>query len=787
MPANYLKITARRLLRQKTFSLINILGLSIGLAACLLIYLYVHSEMTYDAYNRYANRIARVTSILHSPESNLNLATSPQPLARTLLAEFPQLEAAARLQDSTVVIRQGADLFNAQNFYFSEPAVFSVFDFRFLEGAAAGALTMPHSIVLTRSMEKKYFGNRRAQGQTLICNGAAWQVTAVVADRPANSDLMIDALLSKDYSRIDWSFDDFDTYTFVLFRQSPDARQPTDLRRFNRDLNRMDKYTRPLLDQEGAKGWALKFEAEALTEVHFSQGKLIDTTKGNRQFNTIFSGLALFILMIALLNYINLSTARAAERSKEVGVRKVIGALPGQLIRQFLTESALLVAIAWLIAIGLVAIGIPLFNRALQTRLGLNSPTAILFPILLFPLTVLLAGGYPAFILTRFRPVKVLKGMGSAPSGGAALRKIFTTIQFMIALAMLAGAVIFYQQMFYMFHKDPGISRSGILEVAIPPDSVSRAAAPAFFDALRHETAIRAVSVGSGLPTDGAAMASTNLWSNGKKREILVNYFYIDPKLLPMVHISLTAGRNFSDSLPTDRKEAFIVNEAFVRMAGWASPIGQPIENGENKGKVIGVVKDFFYKSMHNLIEPMVMIYKVDPPLAVVLKMSPDAVPRVRQIWKRFFPATPFDYDFLEKDFSDQYRKDRVTMILFNGFTALSIFISCLGLYGLVSLITLQRSREIAIRKVLGASVSRLVLLLSAGQLWLIAIAALIALPFATLGARKWLTSYAYHTTINVWMFVLPVCALLLLTLTVTGYRILRSALANPADSLRAE
>jgi putative ABC transport system permease protein len=277
------------------------------------------------------------------------------------------------------------------------------------------------------------------------------------------------------------------------------------------------------------------------------------------------------------------------------------------------------------------------------------------------------------------------------------------------------------------------------------------------------------------------------VWSNHKKRELLVSYFFIDPLLLPMLHIRLAAGRNVSDSFPTDKSEAFIVNEAFVRTVGWTSPIGQPIEGNGNKGKVVGVVKDFFCKSMHNIIEPIILIYKTEPPWAVVLKTPASEVPRVRQIWKQFYPAIPFDYDFLDKDYNDQYRKDRVTLFLFNAFTGLTIFISCLGLYGLVSLVAVQRAKEIAIRKVLGASVPRLALLLSVGQFWLIGWAALIALPLAALGARKWLATYAYHTTITVWMFLLPVLTLLLLTLAVTGYRILRSALANPVNSLRAE
>jgi putative ABC transport system permease protein len=780
MTSNYLKITARRLLRHKTFSLINVFGLAAGLAACLLIYLYVYSELTYDAYNPNAPRIVRVTSILHTPESDLNLATSQQALAGALQRDLPEVEATARILDSIVVIRQGSEVFMAEGFCYSEQSVFSLFAFHFLEGTAREALTNPRSIVLTRSMEKKYFGGQPAAGQTMICNGENYRVTAVIADRPGNSDLTINALLYKDFNTASWVLDGFDTYTFVLFRQKPDVG------RFNRELSGMDRYTKPVIAREGQAGWTLRYVAEPLTDVHFSHGKVIDTPKGDRRFNTIFSALAGFILIIALLNYINLSTARAVDRMKEVGVRKVIGARPGQLIRQFLTESSVLVAIAWIIAIGLVAAGIPLFNRTLDTRLTFTSGV-VLFPLLLFPVTVLLAGAYPAFVLSRFRPVAVLKSAGAIYSGGASLRKVFTVVQFVIALGMLAGVVVFYQQMYFVMHNDTGVDRSGILAAEIPADSTSQTKVLALYETVRRLPGVRGASLGSGLPSDGVGMTNAEVSSNGKKKELLCNYFLIDPQFLPLVHIPLTAGRNVSDSFATDRNKAFLVNQAFVKAVGWTAPVGQSINAGGYDGKVIGVVKNFFYKSMHNLIAPMVMLYPDRPPMAILVKSDPAALSRLKQVWREFYPSQPFHYVFMDEDFNEQYQKDRATMLLFNAFTALAILISCLGLYGLVSLLTLRRAKEIAVRKVLGASVRHLLLLLSAGQLQLIGVAAVIALPLAALGAQRWLDTYAYHVSPGLWMFVLPLLVLLLLTLAVTGYRIVRSALANPVAGLRSE
>ncbi len=782
MPANQLKVTARRLLRQKTISMINIFGLSIGLAACLLIYLYVRHELSFDAYHPQADRIARLTTTIHSPGADVSTALAPFTAGASLLRSFPEVQAVVRIDDeSDIVIKSGTEILSPKNFMYSEPAIFSIFSFTFLEGSAAGALSAPNSLVLSRSAEKKYFGNQPALGKTLECNRKPWRVTAVFADQPANTDLRVDGLLSKDFSTDTWLSDNDFAYTYILFRQKPD------LKLFDQRLSRLTALAQPSLDENAGKDWHLKFHAEALADVHFSKGLIGDTPKGDRQFDRIFSALAMFILLIALLNYINLATARAAERAKEVGVRKVIGATPRSLVRQFLAESAILVTIAWLVAVGLVALALPFFNRILDTELSWTGWTTIIIPIILFPLTVLLAGGYPALVLSQFRPISVLKGKLAGPAKGASLRKVLTVAQFVIALAMLAGVIVFFGQMQFMQHRDLGLDQRQVLHISMPQDSVSAEMAPAFYETLRRESGIHGVTIGSGLPTDGAALQGIEINSGGKKRQLLCNEFFIDPQFLPMMHIVLAEGRNFSDSLATDHTENFIINQALVRSMGWRNGLGQTINCDNRKGKVIGVVKDFFWKSLHNSIDPAILTYRTDPPNAVLVKTTPSEIPRLKQLWKNSFPYSSFDYWFVDESFNALYKSDRTTQFLFNAFTGLAVLISCLGLYGLVSLITIQRTKEIGIRKVLGAPPHRLVLLLSADQLWLIGWAALIALPLATLGAQKWLATYAYHTNINLWMFLLPVLTLLLLTLAVTGYHILRAALANPVNSLRAE
>ncbi len=768
-------------MRQKAYTLINILGLSAGLAACLLIYLYVRHESSYDTYHPHADRVARLTTIVHSSGSDVDVALAPFPAGTNLLRSFPEVEAIARVDaESNLVIKSGSEVVSPSNFCYSEPAIFSIFAFRFIEGTEAGALSAPNSVVISRSAEKKYFGNRPALGQALECNHTPYKVTGVYADQPANTDLRIDAILSKDFSGDSWLADDF-AFTYILFRQKPD------LAVFNGRLSKLTAIAQPSLDENAGKGWRLDFHAEMLTDVHFSKGHMGDNSKGDRQFDRIFSALALFILLIALLNYINLATARATERAREVGVRKVIGATPGSLRRHFMTESAILVTLAWLVAVGLTALALPFFNRLLDTQLSWTGWTTILLPVVLFPLTILLAGSYPALVLSRYRAIDVLKGTTNGVSKGAGLRKILTVTQFVIALAMLAGVVAFFSQMKYVEHQDLGLEQQGVLHISMPDDSAAAAAAPVFYEALRRESGFQGVSVGSGLPVLGVAMNGIQVDSAGKKQQVLCHSFFIDPQFIPMMHISFAEGRNYSDSLLTDRTESYIVNQAFVRSMGWRNGLGRAIYDNDKKGTIIGVVRDFFWQSLHHSIDPVLLIYKTDPPNAVLVKTSPSKLPRLKQLWKRYFPSSPFGYWFMDEAFDAQYKGDRTTQLLFNGFTGLAILISCLGLYGLVSLITIQRTKEIGIRKVLGASISQLALLLSSDQLRLIGWAALVALPLAALGASKWLDSYAYHTRLNVWMFVLPVAVLLVLTLAVTGYRILRSALSNPVESLYSE
>jgi putative ABC transport system permease protein len=783
MIKNYLKIAWRNLLKNKSFSFINILGLAIGIAACMIIFIYVNNELTFDQYNVKADRIARVTAIMNTPESDVLFASMPAPLAGALKRDCPEVESTVRLESSQQAVKYNNEMLSENEFYYTEQNVFSIFNFDFLEGFAEDALRNPHSIVITETISKKYFSQyKSALGKTMICNGEQLLVTGVVKDRPANSDMQITALLFKDFSKSTSWLDGISAYTFILFKRKPD------LKNF---VHKLDKYgeknVQPELDAQNASNYKVRFELEPLSAVHFSLGKIDDTPKGNKQFNYAFSLLAVFILIIALLNYINLSTAKSTERAKEVGIRKVSGALPFQLMGQFLFESFLLISIAWIAAFGLVQIGLPFFNKLLQTRLAFHWGVGFVFMVAILLATLVIAGLYPAFVLSGFKPVIVLKGSWRHSAKGVLLRKTVTIIQFVITAALIMGTTVIYNQMKFVEQKNLGFSQDQLLNIFLPIDSTLQNPAKAFQDALRSRPEIRGITIGNGMIPGGATLGTTIAEKEGKKRDFMCRAYAIDPNFLPLFQIQLIEGRNLSDSFGTDKKEGFLVNEAFVKSMGWKSAIGQPLDAFYHKGRIVGVVKNFYYNSLHKLIEPLVLFYNTNGSNTTTVKIKPQDIFIVKKLFSQYFPTRVFDYSFVDEMFNKEYRQDKITMSLFNAFTILAILVSCLGLYGLVALIAVQRTKEIGIRKVLGASLQQLLSVLTKDFMKLIFYAMIISLPIAGFVMHRWLANYAYHVELSWWMFLIPVLLILLITLTVISREIIKTALMNPVKSLRTE
>ncbi|MFD1145210.1 ABC transporter permease [Larkinella insperata] len=787
MLRNYVKIALRNLWRNQLYTGLNVGGLAIGLAACLLMALYVAHEFSYDGFHANADRIVRVTSLMTTPESPLVLASSPVPLATTLKQNYPEVETAVRLTPFEGIVRHGEKLLKEPDVYFADRDIVTVFSYPFLAGNPATALASPNSVVLTERLAKKYFGKTDVLGQTIEFDKRLYQVTGIMADAPSNTDLPVSALLGREFKGVrSWVDDDFPCYTYVLFRQQPNLAD------FSRKLAQIaDKYANPELKKMGAEGYSLRFPVELLKDVHYSEGKMVDTPKGNKQYGYLFAFLAVFVLVIALLNYINLLTAKATERAREVGVRKANGAQRGQLIRQFLLESWLLSGLAVGVAVFLGLAAVPFFNELLSMRLQIAAPDAVALLFVTWGLITLAGGLYPAFVLSNYRPVEALKGSGPAfrlgtYGKGAWLRKSVIVFQFVLAVGMIAGVLVIRQQMNFLQNHDLGFTKERILIVYLPDDSTARAGAVALANSLKSRTEIDRVTLGSGMQVGGLLpMASTNIASNGRKREIMTNYLFVDDQFLPLLNIRLKDGRNLSSQSKADLNGGFIVNEAFVKMAGWKQGVGQTISGFDHKGKVIGVVKNFHYRSLHNLVEPLVIVYNTFPASSLMMNMQPEHLAVVKAIWQRHYPAHPFDYKFLDESVEAQYAKDRLMTTVFNGFAALTVLVSCLGLFGLVTFTTGQRTKEIGIRKILGASVVNVVLLLSKDFLKLVFIAIFIAAPVAWYALDRWLQDFAYRVGLEGWSFAWAGGLAVLIALLTVSYQSVKAALMNPVNSLK--
>ncbi|WP_232541087.1 ABC transporter permease [Spirosoma endbachense] len=538
---SFIKIACRNLWHNKLYTSLNVGGLAVGLTACLLMFLYVNHEFTYDGFHENAERIVRVTTNLTTPDAPMSVASSPILLAGILTRDYPEVEIAVRFEPLSATIRYGTKLLNEPDVYYADQNAFSMFSYPFVEGGSARALVEPNTAVVTESFARKYAGRTRVVGELFWCNKKMYRITGVMADLPSNADMKINALLSKNFSTsTSWLGEDFPVYTFVLFRERPD------LKAFGKKLDLISRnFIQPEFKKLGASGYSVVFRTEFLKDVHFSQGKMADMPKGNKQYGYIFLFLAVFVLIIAILNYINLLTARATGRAREVGIRKANGALRRQLVGQFLFESFLLSFISVILAIVLLVVTIPFFNDLLNIQLGLSWRDGLLMAGIALLSTTLLGGLYPAFVLSEYKTAAVLSTRSGSFARGGLLRKTITVFQFTLAMGMIAGVLVAHNQMNYMQHVGLGFTKEQVMTVHLPDDSLARASAYAFATTLRQRSEIKAVSLGSGLQPDALLPQATTLFqSTGKKREVMGNYLFIDDRFLPLLDIKLGSGRN---------------------------------------------------------------------------------------------------------------------------------------------------------------------------------------------------------------------------------------------------
>jgi putative ABC transport system permease protein len=815
MLKNYLRIAVRNLAKYKFISFINLFGLTVGLSCCLLILTYILHETSYDKYNRQASRIYRVTRSFNNDQGivSLHLSAVAPPFGPLLKSYFPDIQKVTRLLPyDNVPMRYEEKIFNEKNLFFADSNFVGMFDVSVLKGNPRTALADPFSIMLTPAVARKYFGDADPINKVVRMNNQYnFKVTGIFQPFPSATHLHPEILLSfntlKDSAiygekglETNWGNNAF--YTYILLPEhypvsQIEAQLPTFLDR------RMHPSYAPA-DYKSSKNTRLFLQP--LTDIHL-HSHLDDEMEENGDAGrvTVFAAIALFILLIACINYMNLSTARSSLRAKEIGIRKVSGALRQEIIVQFLSESVLLSYVALLLAVGLTGLTLPGLNSITGLQLSTQPllQPVILLVLLLTPLLVgILSGLYPAMFLSSFQPSKVLKGLLKVGSGSVSFRKVLVVTQFAITIVLLISTAIVFQQLHYMQNTSLGFDKDHI--VNLDYNNGLDKTYESFRNALLQDPHIRQIGRSSRIPSgrllDDKGAASANNGDSLRPVDATIKYVAVDHDFVPTYSIPIVAGRSFSRDYATDTT-AFLLNVAASKALGFRHPqdmVGKNFSYGDVKGKVIGIMADINFESLHQAIVPLILILPNNKDAAnsfghISIKIAGNkdniaaALIHLEKTWKAFLPEVPFNYNFLDEKFEQLYQSEQRQGTLFTVFSGIAVFIACLGLLGLSSFSISQRIKEIGIRKVLGASTTGLVRLLSFDFLRLIVLAALIAFPIAWFAMHNWLSDFAYRISIQWWVFGLAGLLAAVVALVTISFQALKAALSNPVKSLRSE
>ena len=805
MVKNYLKIALRNLIKYKAYSLINILGLAIGISACLLILLYVKDELSYDLHHKKVERIYRICAKAELGNNKLNLAVTSAPMGAALVQDYPEVENYVRIAPSqNMLIRYGDKVFTENRFLWADSMLFDVFTIPIIKGDPKTALTEPHTIVLTQSAAKKYFGNEDPIDKNLTFeNGRLYKVTAVIEDCKPNSHFhydMISSMSTLEGSRNTfWISNNF--YTYVLFKEGYPPEQ------FNEKLpDVVEKYVGPQMaqalgvsfDKLSELGNSYEFIMQPLKDIHLKSALDYEIEpNGNIEYVYIFSIIAVFILIIACINFMNLATARSSMRSREVGIRKVLGSNIYQLVRQFLTESVLLSTISMLLAVMFVELLLPLFNQLsgknLETAYFTNWTSLPLLAAIAL-LVGVIAGSYPAFYLSHFQPIEVLKGKSSSGKKSAWLRSGLVVFQFSISIILFIGTIVVYTQLGFVREKRLGFDKEHVL--VIERSWALEQKAESFRNELMSNPNI--VSVGNTGSMPGQIYGQTVF--QPEERPIESKYplsvSVSGYEFAKTLGIEMADGRYFSKEFPSDSM-SIVINETAVRLMELKDPVGKrllmigPTPEESIAFTIAGVVKDFHFESLHQAIRPLVIFLRADDNAYTCIRLKPGEIAKsvsfIESKWKSFVPDKPFIYYFLDENFDRLYRTEERTGEIFTVFSVLAIFIACLGLFGLAAFTAERRSKEIGIRKVLGASTPTIVYLLSKDFTKWVLIANIIAWPVAYYITTSWLEQFAYRVTPALTTFVLAGLLALFIAITTVSFQAIKVAIANPVDALRNE
>jgi putative ABC transport system permease protein len=803
---NYLKLAVRSLWKNKSFSALNIAGLAMGLAACLLILLYVKDELSFDRFNKNAHRIYRIDTDIRFGGSDFLTATVPDPMAKTLVQEFPQVEAAVRFRSQgNLVFRKGEEHIMENRVVYTDASLFKIFTLPVIDGNPEQLLKQPNTVVITESMANKYFGKKEVAGRFLETGDGNLQIAGVIRDVPSNSHFHFDFFISletlEEARRNHWLGNNFNTYILLKEGASAETVQAGLRGIVTRHIAPQVKtLLNTSLEELEKKGDHIRYDLRPLTSIHLYSDRSAEMgANGNVQYVYIFSAVALFILLIACVNFMNLSTARSSNRAREVGVRKVMGSSHRNLLLQFLTESVVISIVALLFALILAWTFLPWFNQLSGKQLDLTEQlnpgvTALLIGFAV--VTGILAGSYPAFFLSSFQPIKVLKGKLAAGFRTGWIRNALVVFQFGISIFLIIGTVVIYNQLNYIRNKKTGFNREQVL--VVNDTQILGSKSKLFKEEVKRSGVATHVTMTGYLPTNmyrNSDVVFRDATVNANN-SISLQIWSVDEDYMPTLGMEMVAGRNFIRDFASD-SNAVIINEAAVRLFGYTTPVGQTVYMPDgymgtrtSPYTIVGVIKDFNFNSMRETVAPLLLQNKFDRGSVAVRLAAGNmnaAIEKLRAIWKGLAPEQPFQFSFMDEDFNRIYEAEERTGKISLAFSLLAILIACLGLFGLAAYAAEQRTKEIGIRKVLGASVTGIVQMLSKDFLKLVLIGALIAFPFAWWAMNNWLQHFAYRSAISWWVFAGTAGITLLIAILTVSFQAIRAALSNPVDSLRNE
>jgi len=789
MLKNLIKTAIRHIIKHFGYSILNILGLTLGITSALFLIIYVSDEVSYDRYNVKADRIYRVSSNIKEPDDQFIWTVAQIPFGPQVVHDYPEVQSFVRFINMPRSLFKYEDKeFNEERFYFVDSTLFDIFTYKVLKGEVKSALLEPKKIILTEKIANKYFGKEDPIGKTLKTGTDAYEVTGVIEDVPTNSHFRFDGVASRNnLPKQLGTWGNFGVFTYLLFPEHFDVKT------FETKMQGMyDTYMKPIF---GGMHITITYILEPITRIHLYSTKSGEPEPtGSITYVYIFGIVAIFLVLIAAMNYMNLATARSTRRAREVGLRKVVGSRRSPLIFQFLSESMVFTLISLLISIILIIVLLPKFNELAGKSFNLHilyTPVVLLSLLAVVIIVGIFGGSYPAFFLSRFSPVTVLKGVITQGSAGSLFRKILVIIQFTVSVVMIICTLIVFKQLNYLKTMDQGFDQKNVVGLELNGPMIRKY--PVLKQSLRDNQNIKYVTSTNSPVGEGSGKLIFQVETDQGMAQKGINFTIVDHDFVETMGIKMVSGRDFQQDMPSDTLTAVVVNETFVRRMGWKEPIGKKVEAGnanQLRARVIGVMKDYHQTGMYNNIESLLLAYR---PLnnVIYIKLSGNETKAtlafIESKWKEIFPDQPFTYTYLSERFNRQFEADEKRGLIFTIFTILAILIACLGLFGLASYMVEQRTKEIGIRKVFGANENTILGLISKDFLLLVSIGIIIAVPVAYYFMNKWLENYVYRMKIGIPLLITAALLTIVITFITISYKAYQAAVMNPAQALKTE